>query len=208
MKYIYIFPFDRLPRDSKTEDIIRDFNREDLGKDELPVKKYTVEEFCELINDDMFNDQEYYTRAVEEPDASSEPDAADLYDKYKSDIINMMCSENLDEIEFDTDDEDIIFVFWQDRYDMWHRNPVIKVSVKDNDLVFDALTDDGEVITLYASDDYGCDFIEILHDLRDYVQDYVSELEPACPYCGSREPRDGKNALLICTGCGNEYWPG
>ena len=64
--YIYAFPLDRLPRNSKTEDIIKDYNRDDLPADQLPVKKYTIEEFCELINDDMFNDQEYYARAVEE----------------------------------------------------------------------------------------------------------------------------------------------
>ena len=85
MKYIYIFPFDRLPRDSKTEDIINDFNRDDLPADQLPVKKYTIEEFCELINDDMFNDQEYYARAVEEDDEVF-PTVNDLYERYKKDI--------------------------------------------------------------------------------------------------------------------------
>lgn len=205
--YIYAFPLDRLPRNSKTEDIIKDYNRDDLPADHLQVKKYTVEEFCELINDDMFNDQKYYARAVEEDDEVSQT-VNDLYDRYKKDIISLMRSEKLEEIEFDDNDGDLVYVFWQDRYDMWNRDPIVKVSIKDNNLVFDCRTDNDETVTLYSSSDYGCDLVEVLSDLLFLIQEYVSQLEPACPYCGSREPRDGKNALLICTSCGNEYWPG
>ena len=156
--YIYAFPLERLPRISKTEDIIKDYNRNDLPADQLPVKKYTIEEFCELINDDMFNDQEYYARAVEEDDEVS-PTVNDMYERYKKDIISLMRSEKLEEIEFDDNDGDLVYVFWQDRYDMWNRDPIVKVSIKDNDLVFDCRTDNDETVTLYSSSDYGCDLV-------------------------------------------------
>lgn len=205
--YIYAFPLDRLPRISKTEDIIKDYNRDDLPADKLPVKKYTVEEFCELMNDDKFNDLEYYVRAVEEDDEVF-PTVKDLYDKYKADIIALMRAEKLEEIDFEENDEpEFVYVFWQDRYDMWNRSPIVKMRIEKNDLVFDCRTENDEIITLYASSDYGCDFVEVLSHLLSLIQEYVSQLEPACPYCGCRTPRDGKNGLLICTDCGNEYWP-
>lgn len=212
MTYIYAYPLDRLPRDSKDEDILNDYHRENLESNELPVRRYTVSEFCALVNDDMFNDQEYYVRPIEEEEALQEKTSLDtnpiseLRDKYVSDIIGIMQDKGLSEIEFDEiEDPDIVYVFWQDRYDMWHRDPVVKVSLGNKGLVFKCLTDIGETVTLYTDSDYGCDFVEVLDDIKCCIEEYVDGLEPACPYCGCTQPVDGKNGLLICTDCGNEY---
>ena len=205
-KFIYAYPLDRLPRNSKDEDILKDFKRNDLGRDELPVRKYTVEEFCALINEEMFNEQEYYVRAIEEDKPLSNP-IPELRDRYISEIIRIMEAENLTEIDL-FDDEDPVYVFWQDRYDMWHRDPVISITLKGKELEFRCCTDNEDNITVYPSSDYGCDFVELLDDMKVKVEEYIQELEPACPHCGCREPVCGPSALLVCSDCGNEYWPG
>ena len=184
--YIYAYPFDRLPRDSKDQDIINDYNRMNLKKDELPVRKYTVEEFCALVNDDMFNDQEYFVRAVEEDDeANSVCPVSELREKYKKEIIEMMQRNGLTEIDFEDDDNpEFIYVFWQDRHDMWNRDPIIKIKLENKGLVFECRTDNDETVTLYVDSDYGCDLVEVLDDIKFLVQEYVQGQPPACPYCG------------------------
>ena len=174
--------------------------------DEFPVM---VPDEPEMVYDKEINDEKEVSYYCQYLDFKSGMEQT-IFVKpgYKTDIISLMHAEKLEDIEFDDNDGDLVYVFWQDRYDMWNRDPIVKVSIKNNDLVFDCKTDNDETVTLYSSSDYGCDLVEVLSDILLLIQEYVSQLEPACPYCGSREPRDGKNALLICTDCGNEYWPG
>lgn len=54
--------FQRYTPDSK---ILADYEKQNTDKPE--VEKLTPDELAERINDDMFNDQEYYIRFIELP---------------------------------------------------------------------------------------------------------------------------------------------
>ena len=65
MKYIYVFPVDNFDRNTDTETIIRLWI-------EGVAKRYTPEEFAELINDEMFDETNNWVRVIDEDTDSFE----------------------------------------------------------------------------------------------------------------------------------------
>lgn len=63
--WAFLYPLDRFQRDAPDSKILVDY--ENLDSDEPEVEKLTPHKFAERINDEMFNDQEYYIRFIELP---------------------------------------------------------------------------------------------------------------------------------------------
>lgn len=63
--WIFAYPISRFERNATDAQIVEDFNT-NLQNDD-PVLKFTPLEFTSLINDDMFNDQDNWVRAIELP---------------------------------------------------------------------------------------------------------------------------------------------
>lgn len=63
--WAFLFPFKRFQRNTPDSKILTDYEK--LNTDGPEVEKLTPDELAERINDDMFNDQEYYIRFIELP---------------------------------------------------------------------------------------------------------------------------------------------
>lgn len=61
--WIFSFPIDRFERDAPLNEIVADYER----NPKTQVEKMTPLEFTAKINDEMFNDQDYWVRTVELP---------------------------------------------------------------------------------------------------------------------------------------------
>jgi cytochrome c553 len=59
MKHIYVFPIEKFERDADNETIIRAWK-------DGEARRYTPEEFAELINDEDFCDVSHWVRAVDD----------------------------------------------------------------------------------------------------------------------------------------------
>ena len=63
--WAFLFPFKRFQRNTPDSKILADYEKQNT--DEPEVEKITPDKLAERINDDMFNDQEYYIRFIELP---------------------------------------------------------------------------------------------------------------------------------------------
>jgi hypothetical protein len=59
---VFLFPLKRFDRNATDEEITSDW--ENNQEDDLYVEKLTPDEFAARINDDAFNEQEYYVRFI------------------------------------------------------------------------------------------------------------------------------------------------
>lgn len=59
---IYTYPVSRFDRNVPDAEIMADYERDDETKE--PVRKYTVDEFAALLNDEQFDEQSNWVRAI------------------------------------------------------------------------------------------------------------------------------------------------
>lgn len=98
--FIYAFPIDRFDRDTKDRVIIEAYESEDNDTHDLPVLKMTPSELAEKINDEMFNDQEYWLRAIyPEPPAYCQREEQ-LRREIIAEIIATLRKEGMDSMTF------------------------------------------------------------------------------------------------------------
>ena len=83
----YAYPIDLFERNADTKDIITAYESDVNNSREFPVLKLTPDELAEKINDEMFNDQEYWIRAVKEEDLSKNQLAEQLREEIIQEII-------------------------------------------------------------------------------------------------------------------------
>ena len=60
--YAFVWHIEHLGRDASDEEILKAWELQD--NEVYNVSKYTPDEFAELVNDERFNDQEYYVRFI------------------------------------------------------------------------------------------------------------------------------------------------
>lgn len=63
--WAYLFHMDVLPRDASDAQIVAFHEKDDNCERDYPIEAITPAEFACRINDDMFNEQEYYVRFIE-----------------------------------------------------------------------------------------------------------------------------------------------
>ena len=165
--FIYAFPIDRFDRDTEDRVIIEAYESEDNDTHDLPVLKMTPSELAEKINDEMFDDQEYWLRAID----PVPPDYCQMEEQLRreiiAEIIATLRKEGMDSITFSPNAEDFTEVIWFDRHDFpsCSRVEVLKISGEELELV----TEEG--VSLFTGNDFGPDDIRTLNSLLQDVSE-------------------------------------
>lgn len=166
----YAFPLDRFNRNASTEDIISDYN-ERTGV-ELPVLRLTPDELAEMINDERFNDQEYWLRAVQENRTSKDQMAESLRKEIIEEIVSLLKKEGLQGLTFSTCMEEYAYAIWFDRHDFPNWSRITGLKIVESGLM---LRCGNENISLYTDSDYGARDISTLCDVLYVVKETIQQ---------------------------------
>ena len=175
----FAYPMDEFDRDAKTEDIIAAYNSDENDSKRLPVLKLTPDELTEKINDDMFDDQNYFIRAAKEETTSKEDQADELRNEIVDEIIFTLKKEGLDSIRFSEALEDYTNTIWFDRHDFpcWSR--ITGIKVVETGLMIHCGDED---ISIYTDSDWGARNISTLCDILYVVKETISK-SPTLQMC-------------------------
>lgn len=175
----YAYPIDLFERNADTKDIIAAYESDVNNSREFPVLKLTPNELAEKINDEMFNDQEYWIRAVKEEDLSKDQLAEQLREEIIQEIICLLKREGIDSLIFSECMEDYASTIWFDRHDFpcWSR--ITGIKVVETGLMIHCGDED---ISIYTDSDWGARNISTLCDILYVVKETISK-SPTLQMC-------------------------
>lgn len=170
---------DEFKRDVRTEDIIAAYNSSENDSKRLPILKLSPDELAEKINDDMFDDQNYFVRAAKEEASSKEEQADELRNEIVDEIISTLKKEGLDSIRFSEAFEDYASTIWFDRHDFpcWSR--ITGIKVVETGLMIHCGDED---TSIYTDSDWGARNISTLCDILYVVKETISQ-SPTLQMC-------------------------
>lgn len=170
---------DEFERDVRTEDIIAAYNSSENDSKRLPILKFSPDELAEKINDDMFDNQNYFVRAAKEETSSKEEQADELHNEIVDEIIAALKKEGLDSIRFSEALEDYASTIWFDRHDfpVWSRIDGLRID--GSNLILQCFEEDVEICT---DNDWGARNISTLCDILYVVKKTFSQ-SPTLQMC-------------------------
>ncbi|MBQ8482853.1 MAG: hypothetical protein IJ504_00950 [Bacteroidales bacterium] len=166
---IYAFPIDMHRNISDNELVAAYENNVTVGG--LPILRMTPEEFAEKINDDMFNDQEYYVRAITAPEEPFCMQENRLRQDIISEIIRTLKKENMESMTFSRNSEDFTEIVWFDRHDFANNSRIDRIKICGTEL--EIVTDEG--VSLFTHNDYGAYNISTLNGILDNVVSVIKD---------------------------------
>ena len=179
----YAYPLDFFNRNASDEDIVAAYKAAPDMLAGMPILRLTPEELAERINDDMFNDQEYYLRAIKEEDDATNAEVPEnhkdnltsyskiekLRRSIKDEIVNLMKNAGLNELTFDDELEDGVYVIWFDRHDFPMQDRISSAKMHGDEFEVICKTECSSQVSLFTNSDWGMQNIDLLHDLRDLM---------------------------------------
>lgn len=168
----YAYPIDLFERNADTKDIITAYESDVNNSREFPVLKLTPDELAEKINDEMFNNQEYWIRAVMEDRKDMYAQVEQLRKDLKEEIILTLKREGMDSILFSDTIEDYASAIWFDRHDFPNWSKINGLRVEETELVLLCMDDDVEITTFC---DWGAQNISTLCDILYVVKETISQ---------------------------------
>ena len=125
----YAYPIDEFHRTALTSDIIKAYESEDNQHRALPVLRLTAEELAYKINEDSFNDTDYWLTAVRPHRPSFDERIENLRNELIEHIISLMTDAGVTEVIFDEEWEEYTSVVWFDRHDFPYWSKVNRVGI-------------------------------------------------------------------------------
>lgn len=107
---------DRFDRNVEDKVIVEAYESMENDSFNLPVLKMTPSELAEKINDEIFNDQEYWLRAIEPMQPAYCQREEQLRREIISEIITTLRNEGMNTITFSNISEDRTEMIWFDRH--------------------------------------------------------------------------------------------
>lgn len=164
----YAYPIEDFHRSALTEDIKSAYENDETGSSKLPVLKLTAEELTEKINDDSFNDMDYWIRAVKQSNLTFEEEIENLRNNLIRHISDLIKKTGKNKITFNEEWEDNTSVLWFDRHDFPNWSKVNSVGIYNEETLF--ITCENDCITLYTNSDYGARDLSVLSDIAYLIE--------------------------------------
>ena len=195
--FFYAYPINKFERNADTNDIISAYERDDNNSLQFPVLKLTPDELAEKMNDEMFNDQEYWIRAVKEENLSKDQLAEQLREEIIQEIICLLKREGIDSLTFSECMEDYASTIWFDRHDFpcWSR--ITGIKIVDTGLMIHCGDED---ISIYTDSDYGARNISTLCDILYVVKETIEQTPvlKSCKIMGEYLNSKGQGTIEFC----------